>query len=874
MIGTTLAHYAIRQKIGAGGMGEVYLAEDLTLNRHVALKVLPTELASGERRARFALEAKTLAALDHPNIVTVHSIEEDRGIHFITMEFVKGKTLATLAARKGLPLERFFDIAIPLADAVAAAHSKGIVHRDLKPGNVMVSDERRVKVLDFGLAKLAASASPGITSITQTGAIIGTCKYMSPEQARGEEVDARSDIFSLGLMFYEMLTGRPAFGGDTTADVLSSILREEPPGVSAIRSGVPRELSRLVRRCLAKDPAHRVQSALDVRNELEELRREIESGELAAHDGVTGTKRTRLKQAVLAIAIVAGAVVVGLGTWLVTRAAQIRALPIRNTLQVTSAAGVETQVTWSPDGGRLAYVSDETGNQDIWITQAVGGAAVNLTGDYRGADDDPAWSPHGTHIAFRSAREDSGIFLIPSIGGTPLRIASRGSSEAIGSPAWSSDGQQLAFVRREDAGGVIEIVSLRTRESRRLNIPGESGNRFDLAWSPDGRFFAFVRAAGRDMGASTMWVLRAADGQAVALTDGTYDDWSPTWSANSRALFYVSNRSGSMDLWRQRLSADGIPAGEPVAVTAGVGMQQAAFSPDGRKLAFSKGRRVSNVYRVPLLDGREATWQDAEQVTFDQAHVSAFDLFPDGERLVISSDRGGNLDLWQISLRDKEITQLTNDPQPDWAPRVSPDRQRIAFYSDRSGHRDVWVMPSAGGPAVQLTSDEAQDLRPSWSPDGGQVAFHSTSPEATSSLFVVPSAGGAVRQLINSLEAAYTPQWSPDGTWISYVSRERLWRMPASGDAGQKLSDRPCVAVSYRWARDGFIYCVDGEGDRRDIWALSPASGAERNVTRLTGRSGRLGGDLAVGESHLYFSWRADLGDIWVADVVGEQNDY
>lgn len=628
-----------------------------------------------------------------------------------------------------------------------------------------------------------------------------------------------------------------------------------------------------MRRCLAKDPERRIQSALDVRNELDELRREIDSGELASR-ARSSARPAPSTRATLGLGLVVGALTGGSAIWLSTPSPDPSPLVLRNTLQITSAAGVETQVAWSPDRGRIAYVSDQSGNRDIWITQAVGGAAVNLTHDYRGIDKDPAWSPDGTQIAFHSAREDDGIFLMPSIGGAALRIASRGSSEAIGSPAWSADGRQLAFLRREDARGVVEIVSLPSRESRRLVIPADAGNRFDLTWSPDGRFFAFVRAPGRNQGASTLWLLRASDGHAVAITDGTHDDWSPTWSTDPLTLFYVSNRSGSNDLWRQRLSADGTPDGEPVAMTAGVGMQQAAFSPDGSKLAFSKGRAVTNVWRVPLLDGRETTWRDAEQVTFDQALVSAFDVFPDGERLVISSDRGGNIDLWKVAIQGHQLTQLTSGPPPAWGPRVSPDGTRVAFYADRGRDRDIWVMPSDGGPAAPLTQDEAPDLQPFWSPDGSEVAFHSARSQATN-VFVVAAASGSARQVTRSREAAYTPQWSPDGAWISFVSRFRLWQVPASGGTAHKLSDRSCDPLRYHWARKGVIYCVSaGDEAPHEVWQLDPVSRAERRVTLLDGgpgTSGSFGPGLATSATHLYFTWRADLGDIWVADVETAQ---
>src|SRR3990172_3572461 len=287
MIGRTLSHYKILQKLGSGGMGDVYLAEDNELGRQIALKVLPPELAeSEERRSRFQREAKAVAALNHPHIVTVHSVEEAQGVHFITMELVRGKTLSEVIPRKGLSLAKFFEIAIPLADAVAAAHEKGVLHRDLKPDNLMLSDEGRLKILDFGLAKLKPEA--GVSGIseqptnarTEEGRIVGTVVYMSPEQAEGKALDSRSDIFSLGIVLYEMATGERPFQGETTASVLSSILKDTPKSVTEINPALPSLVGRIVRRCLVKDAENRYQTAKDLRNELQELKREVDSGEV------------------------------------------------------------------------------------------------------------------------------------------------------------------------------------------------------------------------------------------------------------------------------------------------------------------------------------------------------------------------------------------------------------------------------------------------------------------------------------------------------------------------------------------------------------------------------------------------------------------
>ena len=296
MVGQNLAHYKILEKIGSGGMGAVYLAKDTKLDRNVALKILPPELAENEeRRSRFTREAKAIAALNHPNIVTVYSVEEADSIHFITMEHVEGKTLAAALPRHGFSLGQFLDLAIPLVDAVAAAHEHGITHRDLKPHNIIVSAEGRVKVLDFGLAKpsarLGSAASDSelpTEQMTREGRILGTVAYMSPEQAEGKAVDARSDIFALGVNFYEMLTGERPFQGDTPASTLSAVIKDEARSMTELAPSLPRDMVRIVRRCLAKDPSRRYQTAIDVRNELEELAKALDSGETMVDPVLSG----------------------------------------------------------------------------------------------------------------------------------------------------------------------------------------------------------------------------------------------------------------------------------------------------------------------------------------------------------------------------------------------------------------------------------------------------------------------------------------------------------------------------------------------------------------------------------------------------------
>jgi Tol biopolymer transport system component/DNA-binding winged helix-turn-helix (wHTH) protein len=561
--------------------------------------------------------------------------------------------------------------------------------------------------------------------------------------------------------------------------------------------------------------------------------------------------------------------------WISNRPVTAPVPRVKNPFQVTSAEGIENRPSWSPDGSRIAYDSDQSGNLDIWVSQADSGSAANFTADHPGSDSQPAWSPNGMRIAFVSAREGGGIYVMPAIGGVPSRISSKGTAESIASPQWSSDGEELAHLRREEEGGFIEIVSLRTRESRRIRIPGDAGNRFDLSWSPDGQFLAYVRAPNRDEGVSRIWSLRAGDDEAFPVSDGTSSDWSPVWSRDGRSLFFVSNRAGSMDLWQQRLAADGRTEGDPEAVTVGIGMQSVALTADGRKLAYSKGRSVANVFRVPVLADREATWEDAEQMTFDQAYIAMLDLSVDGRHLFVSSDRGGNADLWRVPVGGKDFTQLTTDRSQDWAPRLSPDGDRIAFYSYRTGNRSIWIMPAEGGQAVRLTDGSSANMFPSWSPDGRNIVFYSDR-QGNVDVFVMPAEGTDVRQMTDDPASDYFPQWSPDGEWIVYTSfradtDNRLWRVPAAGGTPEPMmrdSGHPPPAL-FRWSEDGkAIYFLRGDDN---IWSLRLKDRSERRLTRLSGKAGSRGPySLAVGGGYLYFTWKRDIGDIWTMDVTME----
>ncbi len=440
-----------------------------------------------------------------------------------------------------------------------------------------------------------------------------------------------------------------------------------------------------------------------------------------------------------------------------------------------------------------------------------------------------------------------------------------------GPPQWSADGTKLAGVIGDRTGNFVEIVSTDTGESHRLALPGRTLARFDLSWSPDDRHFAYADGHSLNADVTQLWVLRIDDGKSFAVTDGRTNDRSPHWSSDGRTLYFLSNRGGSMDLWQQRMRPDGIPDGAPRPVTTGIGMRHADFSPDRKRLAYSKGRRMGNVWRVPIFPDRPATWADARQVTFEQALIEHVDLSPDGRHLLVSSDRRGNPDLWMMSIDGGDIQQVSSDPKPDWAPKWSPDGTDFAFYAHRSGNRDIWVMPRDGGLARQLTRDKAEDLDPTWSPDGTEIAFFSDR-SGNWDIWIVPAAGGKVRQLTMDRAMDHFSHWSPDGESLVFHSNRtgnsRLWQVPAGGGEAELLSQGPGMIP--RWSPDGhYVYFTGLEERAGSLWALSIDDGSERPVTNLVGRRGNLGADsFATDGRQLFFIWEEDLSDLWVMEVA------
>ena len=735
---------------------------------------------------------------------------------------------------------------------------------------------------------------------------------MSPEQARGEAIDPRTDLFSFGLVLYEMITGAQAFSGRTAAMIFDAILHSDPTPPVRLNPAVPPELERIVGKAIEKDRAVRYQTASDFGADLKRLQRDSASVRMTAAAGSVARrpraaapspkkaaraksrestprssgKRTaapsaatgprRMSPRVWAAVVAGGVVAVLAAAWVIPRMTRSNdPLPtFSNLVHMTTATGVEDYPSWSPDARTIAYEGDQSGNWDIWIAQS-GGAPVNRTADFNGDDRFPSWSPDGRQIAFWSARDGGGCFVMPVLAGSPRKLASTGSIDqpfelafALSRPAWSSDGASLACVARPAPNRAsLIIVSIATGASRNVPLPGD-GAVFDLSWSVDGKQFAFVRSpAGLGADVTQLWIARASDGESVPVTDGRTNVRGPSWSGDGRWLYYAANHDGGMDLWRRQVA--GLSAvGVAQRVTTGMDVRQWTWTPDRTKAAYSKGRRVANVWRVPVLSDRPATWGDATQVTFDQAFIEFVDLSPDGRRLLVSSDRSGNQDIWMFSVDGGQPQQVTRDPTPDWSPRWSPDGTQIAFYSFRSGNRDVWVMPLAGGTARPLTTDRGPDNAPSWSPDGQSIAFFCMHEPGDGRLHacVVPAAGGATT-FVGQAEDAY--DWTPDGTalLVRMPGFQTLWRVRIDGSSPAAISTHPANGARVGSDRTRVYFVMGGERDA-NIWSVAFDGRDERQSTQLSGRTGHLTQSVAADGRALFFVWEEDIGDIWQMDVT------
>ena len=879
MTGRTLGQYRILEPLGKGGMGEVFLAEDTRLQRRVALKILAPDLAADpDRRQRFEREARAAAQLNHPNIVTIHSVEEIDGIPFLTLELIEGQTLTGVIPAGGLPLDRVLTLAIPLADAVGAAHQRGITHRDLKPANVMVTNDGRVKVLDFGLAKLredlsnAMAAALPTQEMTGEGRILGTVAYMSPEQAEGRTVDPRTDVFALGVLLHELATGDRPFKGDTQMSVLSAIIKDAPASVSDLKPELPKEFARIIRHCLAKDPEDRYQTAKDLRNDLRSLREDLTSGDLTASIAAGSAARaaaappTQTSVVTAApvatpvwrspIVLAAAILVVGGIGWLASSssrggapssassassAASSTAAPFASVsltrLTTTGTAGL---AALSGAGRYAAYVVANTKTAGLWLRQVATASNVQIVPNQEAAYKGVAFSPDGDYLYYNvypAGQNLGSLYQVPVLGGGARKII----EDIDSAPSFSPDGKRFAFLRgAPDIATTHIMVADATGANPKIlasrKTPQDFGTNLEaVAWSPDGKTIA-APGLNRDTLKGSVVLIDAATGAESTL--GSHE-WRMVsylaWLPNGRALVVNAVDSGgeaSSQIWTVTY-----PAGEVTRITNDLSTYSGvSLAADGSSFVSVRNELRSRVWAVP--DGAMDRAHEITAGAGTDDGVAGLTWTPD-RRVVYASSTTGNTDIWIMNPDGSNRVQLTNSPAADEAPLVTPDGKTIIFLSERDGARTLFTMHIDGSAQAKLGAGVVA-FRPVVSFDGKWVYY--SDPKRQN--FRIPLTGGTPEPLLAELTSGgrplppgfHEPVPSPDGKLIAghYQDPEKNGERIAVLSADSATPERrfPNVRANARWAPDGKSLIFH---DRINLFRQPVAGGPPAQITKFPG---------------------------------------
>ena len=917
MINRTISRYRIVAELGQGGMGVVYKADDTRLGRPVALKFLPESVSSDPQAVdRFRREARAASALNHPNICTIHDIEEHEGHLFIVMELLEGQTLRERIAAKRLPLDAVLDLSMQIAEALGAAHAKGIIHRDIKPANIFVTVTGQAKILDFGLAKLAAEGESTAETATVFGSVpnalvttpgqtMGTVAYMSPEQVRGEELDARTDIFSFGAVVYEMVTGHLAFPGATTGVVFDAILNRVVP-TTRLDPAVPAEFVHILDKALEKDRDLRYQSIREMRADLARLKRDsAATGSRSAARVATRSAQPRKRRAAL-VAAMFGVAAIAVMTavyflWLRTKpdaSARQSALS-----RVTFEEGLQSMPTWSPDGRFIAYSSNQSGNFDVWIQPLGGGSAIQVTRDPAN-DWQPVWSPDGNSLAFRSERDGGGIYVVPAFGGRERRLASMGYW-----PEWSSDGSKILVVLRpplQQASLVVPHVYLLDPNGgpprRVLDAElAQFTNVGRIMWHPDGQRISFPATKGSE---TSFWTQPIAGGPAVAAqvaddVQRAFKDQGVAivngrWAPAGDALYIEGMSRGIRNLWR--VDVDPVTLrwiGGPARLTTGAGIDgDISVAPDGDKLAFVTKSETSRLWSLPFDPRARRATGDAAPITPANLSVFSFDLSTSGTTLVYVSMRPGgtNMELWSMSL-DSDQSVLLGQAQTFFSPRVSRDGTRVAVRITREGlegRRLAWL--TIGRSDERLLPPGATNPT-DWSADGDRILHFCLSPNKLAALCSSPTTATAASEaqpvVADPGYSIWQGRYSPDGRWVLFNAQSRkeagvsvLGVVPAAGGKWTSLTDTTLWADKPRWAPDGkAIYFISNrESAFFDVWGIEfdpvkgVAVGDEYRATRYDdpGRiiTGTGGSELGVSATRMVLPIVDTTGSVWVLENV------
>jgi eukaryotic-like serine/threonine-protein kinase len=798
MVGQTIGPYHIVGKLGAGGMGEVYRARDRKLDRDVAIKMLPRlSLDEPERRARFDREARVLASLNHPNIGAIYGLEEADGVPVLVLELVEGLTLAERLAAGPMPVSDVMTVARQIVDAMDTAHERGVVHRDLKPSNVKITPDDVVKVLDFGLAKLETgasgrvgesswpvgdfSSSPTRLAGTVHGVLLGTAPYMSPEQARGKPVDKRTDIWAFGCVLFEMLAGRPAFRGETTTDVLATILEREPD-FTLLSPATPPNVARLVRRCLEKDPKRRLRDIGDARGELDEP---IAAGPAAA---VTRRGWTR-DVALVAVGLAIGAAAYGGGL------AWRRPAPIgRRDVQVqriTDFVGMEETPSMSPDGKTVAFVAQTDGRRQIWVRLLSGGAPLQITRD-AAEHEQPRWTPDSSAVVYFSPADAPGgqgtLAEISALGGTPRRIGSALSGGDV-----SHDGRRVAVFQFVDGHIQLSAVARDGSVTDRIAVLQPQSAYSHPRWSPDDRSIAFQRDDNVDFDVE-LYVVPSAGGTPVSIARADFLS-GLSWFGDGSGLVYSSS------------------AGSTVL-----------YPPTFQLRAVAKNGAAD----------RQLTFGDVSYIEPDLDRA---------DRLVASRVRNQS-DIWRMPTggtpaeNTRAAVRVTHQTGVAQTPSLAPDGGEIVYLSDSGGHGNLWISKTGGSDVRQLTfeRDPATTIGvPVWSPAGDWIAFILTKAGVTSLAVIRPDGSGLHTLVARGSWAA----WSADGSWLYYLAGRAgpmtIEKIPVAG--GQPVPVRGDDVGGPAPSRDGatlyFLGVLQGQFGSWGDWEIRKARPENGSFTAL-----------------------------------------
>jgi serine/threonine protein kinase len=872
--------YQIVGVIGAGGMGTVYQARDTRLNRMVAIKV-----SEARFNARFEREARAVAALNHPHICTLYDV----GPNYLVMEYVEGQPL-----HGPMPVSEALRLAIQIADALEAAHRKGIVHRDLKPGNLLVT-ESGVKVLDFGLAKMEEpppgeeESTRAVNPRTEEGTIVGTTAYMSPEQAEGKLVDARSDIFSFGAVLYEMVTGRRAFRGDGKLSILSAILKEEPEPVSSVRKEIPPELGRIIARCLRKDPERRFQHMDDLKVALEEVKEESDSGTAAMP--AEPPRRRWVWAALLPVLLVAG-----FFAWRMWWSPQPEE-PLR-AVEFVTVPGLKSSPSFSPDGDHVAFAwnGPKQDNFDIYVQQIGAGPPLRLTTDPR-SDYNPAWSPDGRWIAFlRSEPSSPGslrqvlpdgkgeLLLIPPLGGPERKLAEIRLGKIYWAPglAWCPDSDCVLVTNSLGQGkpDALFVVSLETGEERQLtNPPPHVLGDIYPAVSTDGRSLVFDRMStfnsyelyllplGKGLSAAgeprhlPLGVLNAND------TLANRNAGDAAWTPDGKEILFSAGGGGG-GLWRVAIRGDHPPARLPFVGENGkmpvVSLPQPARP--SRLVYVRSIEYLCNIWRVETFaPGAPASSPPIATIVSTRGDGNP-QFSPDGRRVAFESSRSGPNEVWLADPDGSNALQLTSmRARSTGSPRWSPDGQLITFNSNLEDHYGIYVVSAAGGKPRCLASGPADNHVPSFSRDGKWIYFTSNR-TGEDQIWKVPAAGGEAVQVTHNI--GYVAFESPDGAYVYYTQTpatpSALWRLPASGGQPMKVLDG-VIQRAFTVLEKGIYYIDQPAGDAR----LQFYDFGARRSTTVARNLGDVGQGLTVspdGRTILYLRIDSPVNDLMLVE--------